>query len=366
MKTKIESWATLVTLVHFTSLLMEKSSDSLLVDILKVALIFLLAAAMLSVASFSALRVIVRGKEVEVPNVIGREYTDASKILGEHGLNTVKIEGEKYSATLPKGHVIKQDPIPMKKVKLGRTIKVFLSKGTELGQVPRLTGYPVTDVESRLTSAGLEMGAVVKVHSDDFPQEGIIIAHTPPADVIAEWGAKVNLLVSLGPHSVTLMMPDLRNMDLQKALETLKRSGLKQGRITKETSPAIRKADIVLEHSPQADERVERNTAVDIVVSSGKISKGTYRRAILSYVVPLRPRILEDPEEQEDLSPRQIEIMLEHEGGMQKEPPRASAPGTLLSIPLRIKGQAIVKIYVDGIFTKTMICNPPSRKFVAQ
>ena len=345
---------------------MKKSSGSLLVDILKVAFIFLLAVAMLSVASFFALRVIVRGKEVEVPNVIGREYTDASKILGEHGLNTVKIEGEKYSATLPKGHVIKQDPVPKKKVKLGRTIKVFLSKGTELGKVPRLTGYPVTDVESRLTSAGLEMGAVVKVHSDDFPQEGIIIAHTPPADVIIEWGSKINLLVSLGPHPVTLMMPDLRKMDRQKALDMLERSGLRQGFITKEASPTTRKADIVLEHSPQAGERVERNTAVDIVVSSDEIPKGTSRMAILSYTVPPRSKISDDPDEPEDLSPRQIEIRLEHEGETRSEVPRPSAPGTLLSIPLRIKGQAIAKIYVDGIFTKTVICNPPSRTFVVR
>ena len=346
---------------------MAKSSGSLILDILKVAFIFLLAVIMLSIAAFFTLRVIVRGKEIETPNVIGREYVDASKILSEQGLNS-KIVGEKYSAKLSRGHVLEQDPVPNKKVKLGRTIKVFLSKGTELGQIPRLVGEPVADVESRLTSLGLEMGEVVKVHSDDFPQKGLIIAHTPPAYATAQRGGKVSLLVSLGPHSVTLMMPDLKGMDMQKALEMLKNSGLKRGNITYEVSPSARKSDVVLEHSPPAGERVERNVAVDMVVSSYDVSEGTLRTATLNFIVPRRPRTSEDPEEEEDLSPRHIVIKLEHEGltSLTEVYNDRKRPGKQVSRFLRIKGLAIARIYVDGIFTKTMVCNGSERSFVDQ
>lgn len=343
---------------------------TLLSDILKIAFIFLLAVALLAVASFFALRIIIKGKEIETPNVIGRSYIDASKILSTQGLNC-RIEGEKYSAKLPEGHIKEQDPVPKQKVKLGRVIKVFLSKGTELGQVPRLIGYPIADVESKLTSAGLEMGSVVKVHSDDFPQENIVIAHTPQADVTAQWGSKVNFLVSLGAHPVTLMMPDLKGMEQQKALEALERRGLRQGRITHEASSTA-KAGVVIEQSHRANDRIARGVAVDIWVSSGETSEETWRTATLSYIVPVPIKTSEDSEdpeqEQEDLSPRNVEIILEHDGAAQSRVIVKDflVPHTPLSRPCRIKGLAYAKIYVDEALAETMICKPPSRVFVKQ
>lgn len=350
---------------------MGRARGSLLSDILKIAFIFLFAVILLSAVSFFVLRVVVRGNEIQVPNVIGRSFVDAHKILSERGLNTVKIEGEKYSAVLPKDHVLEQDPIPNKKVKPGRVIKLFLSRGTELGRVPRLIGRPVSEVETLLTSRGLEMGSVVRVHSDDFPQEGLIIAHTPPPDVTAQWGSKVDLLVSLGPHSVTLTMPNLKGMEQQKALEVLARTGLKQGHITREASPEGQKADIVLRQFPPAKDRVKRGTAVDIVISSGEVSEGTLRTAVLSsYVVPPRPKTSEEPENPEeqpaeDLSPRTVRLELRH-AGKPSVVTKSGRPGTRISHFWRVEGLAVLKIYVDGVFTETMICKPPSTTFVSQ
>ncbi|MFC1714699.1 PASTA domain-containing protein [Candidatus Poribacteria bacterium] len=351
---------------------MGRARGSLLSDILKTAFIFLFAVILLSAVAFFVLRVVVRGNEIEVPNVIGRSFVDASRILSEHGLDTVKIEGEKYSATLPKSHVLEQDPIPNKKVKPGRVIKVFLSRGTEQGRVPRLIGRPVSEVETMLTSRGLEIGSVVKVHSDDFPQEGLIIAHTPPPDVTAQWGSKVSLLVSLGPHSTILTMPDLNGMEQQKALETLSEIGLKQGNITREASPEGQKAGIVLRHFPPSNDRVKRGTAVEIIVSSGEVSEGTLRTVVLPYVIPPRPRTSEEPEnpeerQEEDLSPRSVLLNLSHSGA--KQPivvPKSGRPGTRISHFWRVKGVAVLKIYVDDLLTETMISKPPSTEFVRQ
>lgn len=338
-------------------------SSGLLSDVIKVAFIFLFAVAVMSAGAFMVLRFFVTGREVDMPNVIGRDFVDASRILSEHGLNTVKIEGEKYSTQMPKGYVVQQDPIPNQRVKLNRIIKVFLSSGTEQGQVPRLTGYSISDVKPRLTSAGLEMGSVTRIHSDDFPQEGMIIAHTPPANAAIQRGSKVNLLVSLGPHSVTLMMPDLKDMGLQEALKVLERRGLKQGHISYETSSSLRKADVVLAQSPQANERVESNTAVDLVVSSVDMTADASRAVELYYVVPARSKSPEDT--YEDLSPRYIEIKVEHDGeaiSWVREQP----PGKGVSIPMHITGRGVAKIYVDDNLTEIMICEPPKREFVPQ
>jgi len=351
---------------------MRSRSGSLLSDILKVAFIFLLAVILLSGVSFFALRAIVRGNEIEVPNIIGRNFVEAARILDENELY-VAIAGEEYSAKLPKDHVLKQDPAPKQKVKPERVIKVFLSRGTELGRIPRLIGHPVSDVEPMLASYGLEIGSVVKVHSDDFPQEEIIIAHTPPPDAIAQWGSKVDLLVSLGPHSVTLSMPDLKGMEQQEALEKLAEIGLKQGNITREPPPEGQKANVVLRQFPPPNDRVDRGTIVDIVVSSDKASGEASRTALVSYIVPARPRTkeeLENPEEppKEDLIPRNVRLQLSHADTTQPIIVHKSGPpGARISyVWRRVKGVAVLMIFVDDVFTETMICKPPSTEFVSQ
>lgn len=342
----------------------------MLSDILKVALIFLIAVALLAGASFFALRIIVIGNEIEVPNVIGKSFVDAARIMDENDLYIV-IEGEKYSAKLPEGYVLKQDPIPKHKVKPERVVKVFLSRGTEQGRIPRLIGHPVSDVKPMLASYGLEIGAVVKVHSDDFPQEEIIIAHTPPPDATAQWGSKVDLLVSLGPHSVTLTMPDLKGMKQQKALETLTQIGLKQGYITREPSPEGKKIDVVLRQFPPPNDRVKRGSIVDLVVSSGEV--GASRTVLLSYIVPARPKTKKELENsigpwEEDLSPRSVRLELSHAGAAQPiMVSKSGSPGTRIShVWRRVRGIAVLKIHVDDIFTETMICKPPSTSFASQ
>ena len=337
---------------------MEKPRRSLLTDILKVVFIFLVAVILLSVATFFLLRSVIRGNQVEVPNVIGKSFVEASRILSEHGLRTPIIEDYKYSANLPKDYVVEQRPVPKQKVKLGRDIRVFLSRGAESGMVPRLIGQPVSEAELTLKSVGLEVASIVKVHSDDFPQEGIIIAHTPPPNAAVQRGSKVNLLVSLGPHSVKLMMPDLRGMKLQSASELLESSGLKLGHITRKASPVIEEADIVLEHAPQPDDPVERGAAVDITVSSSAEPSVTpSRMVVLRHKVLPKPIMPEDSEQggitYDSSTPRHVKIVIEHEGGRRTIVDKTFVPGRLLEYPLRISGRGIAKIYVDDMLIET-------------
>lgn len=333
---------------------MAKSRGSLLAVILKVAFIFLAAVIMLLVVFFFLLRFVIKGNEVEVPNVIGRSFVEASEILSEHGLRTPKIEGYKYSADLPKNHVLEQKPVPKQNVKAGREIRVFLSRGTEAVIVRRVIGQPISEAESILKSVGLEVGSIVRVHSDSFPQEGAVMAHTPPANATVQRDTKVNLLVSLGARSAQLAMPDLRGMKLQDALELLESSGLRLGRTTREASPVVEEAGIVLEQVPQPDDRVERGTMVDVVVSSpGEPSEATSRMVVLRYKVPAKPESPEDPEQSgvvyNSESPRHVKIVIEHEGGRRTIVDKTFTPGRLLEYPLRIVGRGVAKIYVDNM-----------------
>lgn len=346
---------------------MEKSTRSLLSDILKIAFIFLIAVILVSVSLYILILTSIKGKEIEVPNVIGKSFLEAFEILNENNLRIHKMEVRKYSAGLPENYVVEQRPMPRQKVKAGREISVFLSSGAEVGTVPRMVEKFVPEAESMLKSAGLEIGAVVKIHSDDFPQEGIIIAHTPPPNVTVQRGSNVNLLVSLGPHPVQLTMPDLRGMRLQEISKLLEIKELKLGRVSRKVSSE--EADIVLEQIPLPDERIDTGTAVDVVVSSGESSEAVSRGVVLRYKVPRRPKPHppedpQDPPPKEDLSDRSVRMVLEHEGKTRTIVNKDFPPDKLLQYFLQIKGQGIAKIYVDDMLAEVMICAWPSTEFV--
>lgn len=241
---------------------------SSLSSVLKVMIVFAIAVVFLLLVSFVAMRIIIKGSEVVVPDIVGKSFLEATQILNKSRLGTPIIEGEKYNASFPDGYVVEQKPKPGTRVKRGREIKVFISKGTEAGVVPNIVGEMVSDAQPALQSLGLEVGTITKIHSEDYPQEGVIIAHTPPPKAKVQKGAKINLLVSLGRPVVTYTMPDISGMYMDEAIELIKQRGLKVGLIEKEISPDVNEPGIILDQTPQPGERIKPGTVVNIVVSA--------------------------------------------------------------------------------------------------
>jgi len=245
-----------------------QSKKSSLGPILRVTVVFTIAFVLLIAAFFLVMRFAIKGRIVEVPDVIGKSFLEATQILNKSHLGTPVIEGEKYNVSMPEGYVVEQKPKPGSRVKVGREIKVFISKGTEAGVVPNVIGEVVDDAQPALQALGLEVGTITKIHSDDFPQEGIIIAHTPPPQAKVQKGARVNLLVSMGRPVIIYTMPDLAGMYLEEAVEVIKMRGLRLGLTEKEVSPDINEPDIVINQYPQPGDRVKRGAGVSLTISS--------------------------------------------------------------------------------------------------
>ena len=245
-----------------------QSKKSSLGSILRVTLVFTIAFILLLAAFFVITRFAIKGRIVEVPDVIGKSFLEATQILNKSHLGTPVIEGEKYNVSMPEGYVVEQKPKPGNRVKAGREIKVFISKGTEAGIVPNVVGEVIEDAQLSLQALGLEIGTVTKVHSDDFPQEGIIIAHTPPPQAKVQKGTRVNLLISIGRTIVQYTMPNLSGMWLNEAVELIKMRGLRPGLIQKEIDPDVSAPDIVIDQSPQPGYHIKRGATVNIVISS--------------------------------------------------------------------------------------------------
>jgi serine/threonine-protein kinase len=98
---------------------------------------------------------------VEVPPIIGTLITDATTALGALGLTTETIR-EDFDDS-PAGTILTTDPIPGTTVPKGTVIKVVLSKGPVLVDVPNVVGMDVATATTTLQSAGFQVKTVNKL-----------------------------------------------------------------------------------------------------------------------------------------------------------------------------------------------------------
>jgi beta-lactam-binding protein with PASTA domain len=154
------------------------------------------------------------GKEITVPQLRGLTLEKAERVAGDTGLR-VRTVGERFSARVPPGFVLEQNPPAARRVKRGRRISVIVSGGRETVRVPEVAGKPVRQAIVVLDGAGTEAGDVSESTSDRV-DAGNVIASSPPAGSQVESGSRVDLLVSLGRPPTRFMMPNLvgREADL--------------------------------------------------------------------------------------------------------------------------------------------------------
>ena len=74
-----------------------------------------------------------RSPEVKVPDVMGKNRTEAEQILGEAGLN-FRVRGARPSSELKPDTVVFQLPRPGEVVKVGQTIAMDVSRGLKEGE----------------------------------------------------------------------------------------------------------------------------------------------------------------------------------------------------------------------------------------
>lgn len=126
-----------------------------------------------------------------VPNAVGLEQTEARDRLAEAGfeVNAVEVFSDK-----PEGAVIAQNPPAGRQVAPGETVRINISKGTGLVDVPSLVGRSVDSAEAELQQLGLRAN-VVEVPSPE--PAGTVVAQNPTTGQIRE-GSAVRLNVSSG------------------------------------------------------------------------------------------------------------------------------------------------------------------------
>ncbi|TMI94657.1 MAG: PASTA domain-containing protein, partial [Bacteroidetes bacterium] len=104
------------------------------------------------------------GKNKTVPNVIGKSFEEAKKILTNSGFD-VEVQDSLYSDTVAKGSVLRQVPDGDATVKISRTVYLTINRHVPpLVEMPNLKDFSLRNADLQLRNMGLRIGDTSYVH----------------------------------------------------------------------------------------------------------------------------------------------------------------------------------------------------------
>lgn len=199
-----------------------------------------------------------------LPDVTGFTQADAEEALLLAGFQV----GQVYttpSKTIPPGNVISQEPEGGKEVLTGIRINLLVSQGPDPQPVPDVTGQLQANAQATLEAAGFLVGAVTMVFSSTVPP-GIVISQEPPGGTSLVPGTPIHLTVSQGEEQITV--PDVLGMTEEEARAAIIGANLTSGTVTPRYSASVAPGTVISQN-PEAGAVVGRDSAVNLVVSSG-------------------------------------------------------------------------------------------------
>ena len=204
-------------------------------------------------------------KEVDLPNVVGKQKEEAQKIIEEAKL-VYEVEREEYNKDVQEGYVISQDPTYSEKyhaVKQGSTVKVVISKGTEKATVPKVVGQKKEDAIKTLEDAKLK--AEIIEETSKTVEEGYVISQETQENTEVSAGDTVKIHVSTGTGIKQVTMTSVIGKEEATAKSELEDLGLKVTVAYEENTS--KDNGIVLKQSIDTGTTIDEGTTVTITVN---------------------------------------------------------------------------------------------------
>lgn len=215
----------------------------------------------------ASMRLAMRAREVEVPDLVNRLPNDATALANDIGL-TVRVDDQRRpDAKVPAGYVLAQDPPAGLTTRRQRSVRVWLSTGPRSNTVPPLAGETERASQARLSQDGLELTGVSEIRSPAYASD-VVVAQDPAARSVATTAdtSKVMLLVNRGQQGASYVMPDLIGVHAERAASILRDHGFRVAIVGSAPYPGIA-AGIVVRQSPQGGFQITADEPVSLEVS---------------------------------------------------------------------------------------------------
>jgi len=238
------------------------------------------------ISAFIAMRLAIHGREAVVPNLSGLTVADANSLASRSGL-TLNLENRFYSADVPAGRILSQDPAAGSRVRREWPVRITESLGGQRVEIPDLTGQTERAATIGIRRLSLELGAVAHLAIAGDPD--VVLTQTPPANASGVDGPRVSLLVS-DPSSAqpnAYAMPSLVGLSFSAANVRAASAGLHLAAVSENALPTAAASSrqtqnrvaaaaagaatshsygIVTAQSPQAGRRVVQGDVVHVTL----------------------------------------------------------------------------------------------------
>jgi len=186
---------------------------------------------------------------VSVPSVTTMTEAEAFRTLQTAGFNPQALPSE-FNKDVASGTVFKQTPEGGAQAAKGSTVSYVVSRGTELVQVPDVTGKSQSSATSTLEKAGFKVS--VREATSDKTAKGSVMSQNPQSGVSVAKGSTVAITVASGPTTakVPVVVGDLeaaaktKLTDAGFKVSVVTEPGSGSGNVTKQDPVANTKADI--------------------------------------------------------------------------------------------------------------------------
>jgi serine/threonine-protein kinase len=209
-----------------------------------------------------AMRVALRAREVQVPDLVGRTVNDASQTLSELGLALRVDDNRRSDPRVPADRIMQQEPPPGVQARRQRTVRVWISAGARSTTVPELVGQTERTARIRAEQDGLDIGPISEFRSPEYPTDAIVAQQPPPSTR----GSSVSLLVNRGEQAATFVMPDLIGVNGDRASGVLRARGFRVTIVGQQPYPGV-PPGVVVRQQPVGGFQVGPWDAISLEVS---------------------------------------------------------------------------------------------------
>ena len=212
-------------------------------------------------------------EEIMVPNLVGMTMEEVNRDLALGNISGVFkiVEGRTLVSDQPVGQIIDQDPsanTPKKGDEI--IITVDISSGPQVIEMPDLEGKEYRQAVALLQNEmGLKVEPVYE-HSDEI-KRNCVIRTEPGAYLNVEPGQTVRLVVSSGPETKQVPVPNCMNRKIDDVMLILDSLGLKAE--VMEVTDETKEKGIVLYQSVIAESEVDVGSTIVFHISSGPLNE---------------------------------------------------------------------------------------------
>jgi beta-lactam-binding protein with PASTA domain len=224
-------------------------------------LVFILSAAAF-LSAITAMRIAIHGREVNMPNLVGKNVAEANGLLRSRGL-VLRIADRIYSE-LPINAVVRQSPPPGMLMKVSQQAHVVLSLGQRQLQIPLLEGNSLRASRIELLRAGLQVGEVSGITTPEEPADTVMLQTPRPGAGAAT--PRVDVLVSAGPRENAYVMPHLIGLNEADAQHRLDVAGLRR-KVNYVSAPQWPHG-AVIDQTPLSGQRIPAAITIELTVAN--------------------------------------------------------------------------------------------------